>query len=96
MGESGDCLIRYFAVFGNLPGGILQGGVRNGGLEARKLKLRKRYLAWSVVLVDVGVGVCPVVTMDAHTVNAGYEVPVMSRRNCGISEAGCAVCTRKR
>jgi len=37
-----------------------------------------------------------VITMDAHVVNARYEVTIMSRQCSGISEAGCAVRMRKR
>lgn len=49
-----------------------------------------------VGLADVGVGMSGVVAMDAQTVNARYEVAVMSRLSSGVSEAGCAVCMRKR
>lgn len=49
-----------------------------------------------VVLVDAGVGMSGVVAMDARTVNAKYEVAVMSRLSSGVSEAGCPVCMRKR
>jgi hypothetical protein len=48
-----------------------------------------------VVLADVRC-MSGIVTMDAHTVNGRYEVAVMSRRSSGVSEAGCAVCMRKR
>jgi len=100
MGESGDCLTRCSAVLSNLPGSILQGGgldVRNEGSVAGKLSCDGD--AWRGMCCARGHrGRCRsgVVTMDAHTVNARYEVVVMSRRSSGVSEAGCAVCMRKR
>jgi hypothetical protein len=100
MRESGDCLARCSAVLSNLLGSILQCGgldVRNEGSVARKLS--RDGDAWRGLCCARGHrGRCMsgVVTMGAHTVNARYEVVVMSRRSSGVSEAGCAVCTRKR
>jgi hypothetical protein len=100
MGNCGDGLIRCSAVLSNIPGSILQGcsrDVRNEGSVASKLSCDGD--AWrGLCCAREHRGGCMsgVVTMDAHTVNGGYEVAVMSRRSSGVSEAGRAVCMRKR
>jgi hypothetical protein len=98
--ERGDYLTRFSTVLSNLPGSILQGGgldVRNEESLVRELSCDRD--AWRDLCCARGCrGRCMSgsVTMDVHTVNARYEMADMSRRSSGVSEAACAVCTRKR